>query len=366
MSTEEVQPPAVESVIAIASVELTLDCTDEEQSLVLADLRENLSQPLDSLFNKSSMAVPVAAIRALLGVVQRSTSETMMGLQDELKRAADTMLANFYLTSRRCHIALQSGCELFLKYITRTFLESPDFLECRKLVLERGFHYQMLSLAARDRIAHQAAEFVPNNSTVLTHGWSRVVAAILLEASKTKHFDLIILEGRPDASGAKAARSYAQETTIPVTLVTDSSMAYYMESVDIVLVGAEGVLENGGVVNKIGTYAVATCANAAGKPVYVAAESYKFARLYPLSQSDLPSERKSSGPQIDFYSTVKRMNMEGDSEDIEALKIELPANVKVKNPSVDFTPAKFITLLFTDLGVLTPSAVSDELIRLYQ
>jgi translation initiation factor eIF-2B subunit alpha len=35
-------------------------------------------------------------------------------------------------------------------------------------------------------------------------------------------------------------------------------------------------------------------------------------------------------------------------------------------PPVDFTPAKFITLLFTDLGVLTPSAVSDELIRLYQ
>lgn len=35
-------------------------------------------------------------------------------------------------------------------------------------------------------------------------------------------------------------------------------------------------------------------------------------------------------------------------------------------PTVDFTPAKLITLLFTDLGVLTPAAVSDELIRLYQ
>jgi translation initiation factor eIF-2B subunit alpha len=35
-------------------------------------------------------------------------------------------------------------------------------------------------------------------------------------------------------------------------------------------------------------------------------------------------------------------------------------------PPVDFTPSQFITLLFTDLGVLTPSAVSDELIRLYQ
>jgi len=35
------------------------------------------------------------------------------------------------------------------------------------------------------------------------------------------------------------------------------------------------------------------------------------------------------------------------------------------SPSVDYTSAEYITLLFTDLGVLTPSAVSDELIRLY-
>jgi len=35
------------------------------------------------------------------------------------------------------------------------------------------------------------------------------------------------------------------------------------------------------------------------------------------------------------------------------------------NPLVDYTPPNYITLLFTDLGVLTPSGVSDELIKLY-
>ena len=39
--------------------------------------------------------------------------------------------------------------------------------------------------------------------------------------------------------------------------------------------------------------------------------------------------------------------------------------VQSENPSCDYTPPKYISLLFTDLGVLTPSAVSDELIRLY-
>ncbi len=68
----------------------------------------------------------------------------------------------------------------------------------------------------------------------------------------------------------------------------------------------------------------------------------QFARLYPLSQNDLPLERK----PVDFGPLM-------------------PATVKIENPSRDYTPPKFISLLFTDLGVLTPAAVSDELIQLY-
>lgn len=43
-----------------------------------------------------------------------------------------------------------------------------------------------------------------------------------------------------------------------------------------------------------------------------------------------------------------------------------PTGVELHAPKCDYTPAKYITLLFTDLGVLTPAAVSDELIKLYQ
>lgn len=71
------------------------------------------------------------------------------------------------------------------------------------------------------------------------------------------------------------------------------------------------------------------------RPVYVAVESYKFARMYPLLQQDVSSVANGL----------------------------VTAN---NAAAVDFTPAEYITLLFTDLGVLTPAAVSDELIRLYQ
>jgi translation initiation factor eIF-2B subunit alpha len=118
-----------------------------------------------------------------------------------------------------------------------------------------------------------------------------------------------------------------------------------------------------------------------GKPFYVASESYKFARLYPLNQQDLPVMGNNS--PIEFVDTTiaatsqnkdekeskeqkQQQQLQQQQQDKLFEPVNLPENVRVENSPCDFTPAKFITLLFTDLGVLTPSAVSDELIRLYQ
>lgn len=76
--------------------------------------------------------------------------------------------------------------------------------------------------------------------------------------------------------------------------------------------------------------------------------------MYPLNQYDLPSET----PEIvTFTSRRKSFSVSGDAESVEDLTSS--------NPSVDFTPPQYLTLLLTDLGVLTPSGVSDELIKLY-
>jgi translation initiation factor eIF-2B subunit alpha len=399
------------------------------------------SSSSSSLFDMSVMATPVAAMKALLGVVQRSEASTMMGLQDELKQAREIMMHYFVHNDassstststtndqqqrqqqqqqqqqtaattttamptpgqQRSVIALASGCDLFLKYTTRTFLEFPDFATSRAEVLVRGERFAGISMAARDRISTIAADFIQEGHTVLTHGWSRVVAAILIKAAQTKHFDIVILEGRPDCAGVHAAMAYASHpSNIPTTIVLDSAMGYVMEKVDIVLVGAEAIVENGGCVNKMGTYALATCAKAHSKPFYVASESYKFARLYPLNQQDvsamlgggrnnnsssnynnntttLPiqfvdtvnsgSNRtpKNSTTTIGGSSTTTTTTTATTTTTVTVPIIDLPDNIQVENSPCDYTPATFITLLFTDLGVLTPSAVSDELIRLYQ
>lgn len=123
-------------------------------------------------------------------------------------------------------------------------------------------------------------------------------------------------------------------------------------------------------------------------PFYVAVESYKFARMYPLSQRDVtdltvvpdllasvnaPLSASHHTSQGQGHNCIIKPNFSLVIPSPSKLKrsftdlaSSLPANVEVEQQGIDFTPANCITLLFTDIGVLTPAAVSDELIRLYQ
>ena len=217
------------------------------------------------------------AAEAILFAINQSNTDTN----------DNTNTTTRYLLAGRSHISLSSGCELFLKYVTRASLETPGFQECKSQVLERGERFAEFSTNARGRIATVGSPFVREGSVVLTHGRSKVVEALLLRAAlvEKKRFRVIVLEGRPDAGGAKSAKTYAN-AGIPATVVLDSAMGYIMERVDLVIVGAEGVVENGGTVNKVGTFALGVMAKELSVPLYVAAESYKFTRMYPLNNAD--------------------------------------------------------------------------------
>lgn len=284
------------------------------------------------------LAEAVAAIRALAAVIRNSEAKTMMELEIELKKASDS-LKSWDSTS----ISLTAGCDLFMRYVTRTSaLEYEDFNSSRSRLIERAEKFGEISYKARKIIAMLSQDFIFDGCTILVHGFSRVVMEVLKMAAQNKKlFRVLCTEGRPDRSGLRLANELAK-LDVPVKLLIDSAVAYTMDEVDMVFVGADGVVESGGIINMMGTYQIALVAHSMNKPVYVAAESYKFARLYPLDQKDMgPALRP-----IDFG-------------------VPIPSKVEVETSARDYTPPQYLTLLFTDLGVLTPSVVSDELIQLY-
>eukprot|EP01122_Echinamoeba_exundans_P003301 TRINITY_DN13420_c0_g1_i1.p1 TRINITY_DN13420_c0_g1~~TRINITY_DN13420_c0_g1_i1.p1 ORF type:complete len:317 (+),score=62.82 TRINITY_DN13420_c0_g1_i1:35-985(+) len=288
------------------------------------------------------MAFAMGAIRALTEVVKASKAETMMGLQIELE-AASRVLGTVHTS-----LSLKSGAELFLRYVTRAYLDIPDFNQCKSKLIERGEQLRTKTTSSRKQIAFLAEPFIRDGMVLLVHGFSRVVCSVLIAAAaKEKRFTVYVTESRPEPNGHRTVETLLKHN-LPVTLISDSTVGAIMDKVDMVLVGAEAVVENGGIINKVGTYQIGIVAKALGKPVYVAAESFKMIRLFPLRQRDIPNRKAAFEPAQPTGVTQEQLQ-----------------NLSVESPDLDFTPPHYITLLFSDLGVLTPSAVSDELIKLY-
>ncbi|MCJ8746743.1 hypothetical protein PDJAM_G00145110 [Pangasius djambal] len=291
--------------------------------------RKQMSQDPD-------VASAVAAIRSLLEFLKRDQSETIVGLRENLTKAIGR------LEEADSSVAVSSGGELFLRFISLTSLEHEDLSKCKNVMVDRGELFLKKTSLSRGKVAKLCHTFIKDGAKILTHSSSRVVLKVLESAAADKkRFTVYVTESQPDSSGQHMAEKL-RRLNIPVTVVLDAAVGYIMEKVDLVIVGAEGVVESGGIINKIGTYQMAVCSKAHNKPFYVVAESFKFVRLYPLNQQDVPDRFKY---KADTLKTAEDFNQE--------------------HPIIDYTPPSLITLLFTDLGVLTPSAVSDELIKLY-
>ncbi|KAJ8675220.1 hypothetical protein QAD02_011006 [Eretmocerus hayati] len=298
--------------------------------------REGIRQYFNKIIgDEKDISAGMAAIRTLLMVLEESKSETIQELRYCLQNAVDVMRSTDQPVT-----AIASGSELFLRFITLATLDHSSYADCKKIMLQRGKIFYDKLIAARGKIAKLASNFITDGSKILTHSRSRVVLKTMKEAAaNNKLFEVYVTESSPDSSGQEMCQNL-RDLGISCTLILDSSMGYIMEQVDMVMVGAEGVAESGGIINKVGTYTMAICAKEMKKPLYVLTESFKFSRIYPLNQVDLPDEFK-------YTSSALRKDLSKE------------------HPLVDYTPPQYISLLFTDLGILTPSAVSDELIKLY-
>jgi len=326
------------------------------------------------------ITMPVAAIEALiLGLADTpatTVSETLdlvSKLTEQLKRSIPNS------------ISLSAGTDLFQQYLISN-LQRPsargDFDQIRSHLVQNGRLFVERAKAARDTIAGFGRHFVRDGNTVLTNGGSRVVGSLLRSAAESSNdrgrgtirFRVIYVvspsSGSADESESAANIAALRERDIPVATIPPTAIAYCMDMVTACFVGAEGVVENGGIVNRLGTLQMATLAKAAGKPFYVVSESHKFVRLYPLGQQDLGIEQNivdfqtAKGSENESTKDSKSTKDEGVA-DMEGTDIKNVGAACPPEKAVDYTPPHLISGIITESGVLLPSAVSEELIKIW-
>lgn len=188
---------------------------------------------------------------------------------------------------------------------------------------------------------------IPEKANILTHCNTGALATVeygtalgIIRAAQESGKKIHVYPGetRPVLQGARLTAWELLQEKIPFTLITDSMAGYLMQQgkIDLVLVGADRIAANGDTANKIGTYTLAVLAYVHEIPFYVAA---------PTTTIDL---KLSGGEEIEVE--------ERDGSEIRSIMGAriVPDEVEVYNPAFDITPAKYITGIITEKGIISP------------
>jgi methylthioribose-1-phosphate isomerase len=281
------------------------------------------SEVSDAIKTMVVRGAPAIGVSAAFGLAMAAQDgDDLQSAADELRQARPTAVNLAWAIDR----------------MLRAHAEGGDLtIEAQRILTE--------DVAANRRMGQYGAELLGAQSTVLTHcnagalatgGYGTALGVIRAAVEAGKRVAVFADETRPYLQGARLTAWELQRDGIDVTLITDSMSGHFFQQgkFDAVIVGADRIAANGDAANKIGTYTVAVLANAHGIPFYIAAPLSTIDPNCPTG-AEIPIEERSAQEVTDIGGT--RMAPEG---------------IQVRHPAFDVTPARLITAIITERGVL--------------
>ncbi|HEY6555706.1 MAG TPA: S-methyl-5-thioribose-1-phosphate isomerase [Polyangiaceae bacterium] len=301
---------------------------------------ESAARAIREMVVRGAPAIGITAAYAMVLAARRARGDVLT----ELERA-------------RALLALQRPTAVNLSWAADRMLSHARSLGARSAEDVAGAlaeHARALhrdDVAANRRMGQLGAARVPDGAVVLTHcnagalatgGYGTALGVIRAAVESGKTVRVLADETRPYLQGSRLTAWELMQDGIAVELIPDASAGWFFSrnQIDLAVVGADRIARNGDVANKIGTYSVACLARQHGRPFYVAA---------PWSTVDATTP---SGEQI----TIEERS--GD----ELVKLGglplAPAGVGVRNPAFDVTPARLVSAIFSERGVVEPVSES--------
>ncbi len=195
-----------------------------------------------------------------------------------------------------------------------------------------------------------------NAGWLATVGWGTATAPIYMAHALGLKLHVWVDETRPRNQGASLTAWELGRAGVPHTVVADNAGGHLMQQrqVDLVIVGCDRVTARGDVCNKIGTYLKALAAHDNGVPFYVA---------MPTSTLDLSLDDGLAEIPIEERSAREVTHLTGRDAAGQLVEVQVtPDGAAAANPAFDVTPARLVTGLITERGLV--AAQADALRRL--
>jgi methylthioribose-1-phosphate isomerase len=188
-----------------------------------------------------------------------------------------------------------------------------------------------------------------NAGWLATVDWGTALAPVYTAHDKGIALHVWADETRPRNQGAALTAWELGQHGVPHTVIPDNTGGHLMQHglVDLVIVGTDRVTATGDVCNKIGTYLKALAAHDNGVPFYVGLPSPTIDFTVSDGIAEIPIEQRGA----DEVATMTGRTADGR---IETVRI-VPDGSAVANYAFDVTPARLVTGLITERGVLPPA-----------
>ena len=215
----------------------------------------------------------------------------------------------------------------------------------QKTVIEAATYYLNLIKETAERAILNGLGIINDGDNVLTHCHSTsAVKTLALHKVKGLKFKVFNTETRPLYQGRKTAKDLIEEW-IDVTMVVDGVAPFLMDEesgtdlmMDCVIIGCDAIKLDGGVINKVWSYAVGLSALYANVPVYIAGNLLK----------------------VDVHDTIQ-IEQRHSHEVWE----DAPDNLDFLNFAFDKIPPKFIRGIITEFGIIKPREIRSYIEKYY-
>lgn len=324
-----------------------------QQHVVSCQTLHDVAQAIKTMQVRGAPAIGCTAAYGMALVAHHSQAAAVSVLLDELAQAKayldaqrPTAVNLAWATDRMLQCAQQ-----YVERQQNMTSEPPPPVQLATHLLTEAHAILAEDLAMCHAIGDHGASLIPERGHVLTHcnagglataGYGTALAPIRTAHTQGRPLHVYVDETRPFLQGARLTAWELQQAGIDQTLITDNMAGYLMQrgEIDCVIVGADRIVANGDVANKIGTYTLAVLANAHQVPFYVAAPSSTI-DLGLATGDEIPIEERAASEVTHF-----------------AGQLVAPAGVTAAHPAFDVTPHTLISAIITEQGVITPPFVT--------
>jgi methylthioribose-1-phosphate isomerase len=316
----------------------------EKLKFIRCNSVDSIARAIKEMKVRGAPALGVAAAMALAVAALNSRAKTNDVLLRELNHAARKIRR-----TRPTAVNLFVGVDRVLKVALKT---KGGVREVTKAVVMEAQKIADEDIRTNKNMGKNGVRLIKDGATVLTHcnagalacvDYGTALGVIRAARDQGKRVKVIATETRPLCQGARLTAWELKRDGIPVTVITDSMVGHVMKQglVDLVMVGSDRIAANGDAANKIGTYTVAVLAKQHRVPFYVVA---------PTTSIDMDTP---TGGKIQIEHRNPR-----EVEFIGGKRL-VPKGVKVMNPAFDVTPARLITAIVTERGIVEPSRLKS-------